>query len=131
MVIGLKGIIAGCILLLGTACRPPVPVDYSVLTVTDSPAATWQALVVRQQELDSAGALSTAVFVRTKGDTALGERVFVVNGHPTVEAHWKNEKRLVISHDGKKADVYASALTAGALSIGYEHLPTGESAPGP
>ena len=117
----MKKIICWSALLLCAACNPSPKIAHSILTVTDSPSAKRQLLVVRQDP-GALGSYSIAVFIRDKGDRELGERVFVAKGEPKVEGHWQSESCAVVAHDAKKEDVFSSLPVSGSVAIEYEGL---------
>ena len=95
--------------------------NHSILSETNSPGAERQLLVVRQDP-GALGSYSTAIYIRDKGDSDLGERVFVAKGEHRVEVHWQNETQVVIAHDAKNEDIFVSALKSGHVAIEYEAL---------
>ncbi len=118
----MKRLIYWLMLLAFSGCNPAPKLGQTIVSVIDSPDSKQQLLIVRQDP-GALGARSMAVFVRTKGDRKLGNRVFVVKGEPRIIGRWRNDRIAVITHDGSPQDVFSRSQASGDVQIEYESMP--------
>lgn len=118
----MKSIIYGCILLVSAGCNPAPELAQKIISTVDSPAAKRQVLLVRQDP-GALGSLSTAVFIRDKGERELGERVLVLKSEPKIEVSWHNERHIIVSHGAPLSETYIHATKWKDVTFDFKSLP--------
>lgn len=105
-------------LLILCGCSPAPEIQYTQLAKTPSPSGEHD-LIIARQDPGALGSLSTAVFVRVKGDSSMGERVFVVKGEQNVNGEWLTATQVHITYTEEGDGVFTRKDASGVVKIDY------------